>query len=358
MTDKTDYRATLNLPDTPFPMRGDLPKREPGWVKEWEDQGLYKRLRVARQGRQKFVLHDGPPYANGQIHMGHAVNKILKDMIVKSRQLKGLDAAYIPGWDCHGLPIENAIEKKFGRNLPRDEMQAKSRAFATEQIDIQMADFKRLGVLGDWDHPYRTMDFSNEADEIRAFKRVVERGFVYRGLKPVYWCFDCGSSLAEFEIEYADKKSQTLDVGFQADEPAKVLRGVRRPQPAARDDSLRRHLDHHRLDHPGQPGAEPQPGDRLRAGRHAARPPDPGRVAGREGAGPLQAGRQGAGHHPRQEAWTACSSGIRCTTSTPATGACRRSTWPTTPPPKTAPASSTPRRPTAWTTSTAAWRTA
>lgn len=222
MTDKTDYRATLNLPDTSFPMRGDLPKREPGWVKEWEDQGLYKRLREARCGREKFILHDGPPYANGQIHMGHAVNKILKDMIVKSRQLKGLDAAYIPGWDCHGLPIENAIEKKHGRNLPRDEMQAKSRAFATEQIGIQMGDFKRLGVLGDWDHPYKTMDFSNEADEIRAFKRVIERGFVYRGLKPVYWCFDCGSSLAEFEIEYADKKSQTLDVGFLADDPAKV----------------------------------------------------------------------------------------------------------------------------------------
>jgi isoleucyl-tRNA synthetase len=223
MTDKTDYRATLNLPDTPFPMRGDLPKREPAWVKEWEDKGLYKKLRAARCQHEKFVLHDGPPYANGQIHMGHAVNKILKDMIVKARQLKGLDAAYIPGWDCHGLPIENAIEKKFGRNLPRDEMQAKSRAFATEQIGIQMADFKRLGVLGDWDHPYRTMDFQNEAEEIRAFKRVIERGFVYRGLKPVYWCFDCGSSLAEFEIEYADKKSQTLDVGFKADEPKKVI---------------------------------------------------------------------------------------------------------------------------------------
>lgn len=222
MTDKTDYRATLNLPDTPFPMRGDLPKREPGWVKEWEDQGLYKRLREARCGRQKFILHDGPPYANGQIHMGHAVNKILKDMIVKSRQLKGLDAAYIPGWDCHGLPIENAIEKKHGRNLPRDEMQARSRAFATEQIALQMGDFKRLGVLGDWDHPYKTMDFTNESLEIRAFKRVMERGFVYRGLKPVYWCFDCGSSLAEFEIEYADKKSQTLDVGFKANDPAKV----------------------------------------------------------------------------------------------------------------------------------------
>jgi isoleucyl-tRNA synthetase len=223
MTDRTDYRATLNLPDTPFPMRGDLPRREPGWVREWEEKGLYKKLRAARCQHEKFVLHDGPPYANGQIHMGHAVNKILKDMIVKARQLKGLDAAYIPGWDCHGLPIENAIEKKFGRNLPRDDMQAKSRAFATEQIAVQMADFKRLGVLGDWEHPYRTMDFVNEAEEIRAFKRVIERGFVYRGLKPVYWCFDCGSSLAEFEIEYADKKSQTLDVGFRADEPGKVL---------------------------------------------------------------------------------------------------------------------------------------
>ena len=219
---KTDYRATLNLPDTPFPMRGDLPKREPGWVKNWEDQGLYQKLRTARQGAPKFVLHDGPPYANGQIHMGHAVNKILKDMIVKARQLKGMDAAYIPGWDCHGLPIENAIEKKFGRKLARDDMQAKSRAFATEQIDLQRVDFKRLGVLAEWDRPYRTMDFKNEAEELRAFKKVVERGFVYRGLKPVYWCFDCGSSLAEFEIEYADKKSQTLDVAFLSAEPAKL----------------------------------------------------------------------------------------------------------------------------------------
>nr|WP_319563363.1 isoleucine--tRNA ligase [uncultured Rhodoferax sp.] len=219
---KADYRSTLNLPDTPFPMRGDLPKREPQWVKQWEEQGLYQKLRDARQGAPKFILHDGPPYANGQIHMGHAVNKILKDMIVKARQLKGLDAAYIPGWDCHGLPIENAIEKKFGRKLARDDMQAKSRAYATEQIDQQRTDFKRLGVLGDWDHPYRTMDFKTEANEIRAFKRVIERGFVYRGLKPVYWCFDCGSSLAEFEIEYADKKSQTLDVGFLCNEPAQL----------------------------------------------------------------------------------------------------------------------------------------
>ena len=221
---KTNYRATLNMPDTAFAMRGDLPKREPAWAKAWSDQGLYKKLRVARKGAPLFVLHDGPPYANGKLHIGHALNKVLKDMIVKSKQLAGFDAQYIPGWDCHGLPIENAIEKLHGRKLSRDDMQAKSRAFATEQIDQQREDFKRLGVLGDWERPYRTMDFANEAGEIRAFKRVIERGFVYRGLKPVYWCFDCGSSLAEFEIEYADKKSDTLDVAFEAADKAALAK--------------------------------------------------------------------------------------------------------------------------------------
>jgi isoleucyl-tRNA synthetase len=232
----TDHRATLNLPDTPFPMRGDLAKREPAWIAAWNDpaHGIYQRLRDARHGAPLFVLHDGPPYANGAIHMGHAVNKVLKDMIVKARQLAGFDARYVPGWDCHGLPIENAIEKKHGRGLSRDEMQAKSRAYATEQIALQKADFQRLGVLGDWEHRYATMDPANEAGQIRAFKRVIERGFVYRGLKPVYWCFDCGSSLAEFEIEYADKKSQTLDVGFLADDPAALFAAFGVP-PVAKD---------------------------------------------------------------------------------------------------------------------------
>jgi isoleucyl-tRNA synthetase len=223
MNDKTNTPDTrINMMDTPFPMRGDLPKREPAWTQAWSDQGLYKKLRIARHGQPLFVLHDGPPYANGQLHIGHALNKVLKDMIVKSRQLAGFDAQYIPGWDCHGLPIENAIEKLHGRKLSRDDMQAKSRAFATEQIGQQREDFKRLGVLGDWEWPYRTMDPANEAGQIRAFKRVIERGFVYRGLKPVYWCFDCGSSLAEFEIEYADKKSDTLDVAFLCAQPEKL----------------------------------------------------------------------------------------------------------------------------------------
>ena len=231
MTDKkTDYRSTLNMMDTPFPMRGDLPKREPQWAQDWAKNGLYKKLRVARKNAPLFVLHDGPPYANGKLHIGHALNKVLKDMIVKSKQLAGFNAQYIPGWDCHGLPIENAIEKLHGRKLSRDDMQAKSRAFATEQIDQQREDFKRLGVIGDWERPYRTMDPANEAGQLRAFKRVMERGFVYRGLKPVYWCFDCGSSLAEFEIEYADKKSETLDVAFLCAQPDKLAAAFNLPK--------------------------------------------------------------------------------------------------------------------------------
>jgi isoleucyl-tRNA synthetase len=217
-----DYRSTLNLPDTPFPMRGDLPKREPAWAAQWNESGLYQQLRQASVGRPLFVLHDGPPYANGALHIGHAVNKILKDMVVKSRQLAGFDARYVPGWDCHGLPIENQIEKTFGRKLEKADVQAKSRTYAQEQIALQMADFKRLGVLGDWNQPYKTMDFGNEAGEIRVLKKLMQRGFVYRGLKPIYWCFDCQSSLAEFEIEYEDKNSSTLDVAFLCAEPEKL----------------------------------------------------------------------------------------------------------------------------------------
>ena len=210
-----DYKDTLNLPETPFPMRGDLAKREPEWVKDWNEKGIYKRLRSIARGRPRFVLHDGPPYANGDIHIGTAVNKILKDMVVKSKSLAGFDATYVPGWDCHGMPIEVQIEKKHGKNLPAAETQRLCRAFATEQIVRQKADFKRLGVLGDWDDPYLTMAPGNEADEIRVLGKLLEKGYVYRGLKPVNWCFDCGSALAEAEVEYADRKDPAIDVGFR-----------------------------------------------------------------------------------------------------------------------------------------------
>ena len=200
-----DYKATLHLPATDFPMRGDLPKREPDTLARWEADGLYAQLRANAKGRPLFVLHDGPPYANGAIHLGHAVNKILKDIIVKSKYLAGFDAPYIPGWDCHGLPIEIAIEKKYGKvgtKLDAVEFRRKCREYAESQIDLQRKDFKRLGVIGDWDNPYKTLDFRFEADEIRALAKIVDNGHLTRGVKPVHWCFDCGSALAEAEIEY------------------------------------------------------------------------------------------------------------------------------------------------------------
>src|SRR5450830_1138836 len=204
----------VNMTETPFPMRGDLAKREPNWVKQWQDKNIYQRIRKAAAGRPKFVLHDGPPYANGDIHLGHAVNKILKDIVVKSRTLAGFDAPYVPGWDCHGMPIEIQIEKLYGKNLPTADVLTKARAYALEQIDKQRAGFIRLGVLGEWDNPYMTMAYGNEADELRALGKLLEKGYVYRGLKPVNWCFDCGSALAEAEVEYQDKRDPAIDVGF------------------------------------------------------------------------------------------------------------------------------------------------
>ncbi len=219
---KPESKYPVNMTDTPFPMRGDLAKREPGWVKQWQDKKIYHRIRKAAAGRPKFILHDGPPYANGDIHLGHAVNKILKDMVVKSRTMAGFDAPYVPGWDCHGMPIEIQIEKQFGKNLPTAEVLQKARAYALEQIDRQRAGFIRLGVLGEWEKPYMTMAYGNEADELRALGKLLEKGYVYRGLKPVNWCFDCGSALAEAEVEYQDKRDPAIDVGFPFAEPEKV----------------------------------------------------------------------------------------------------------------------------------------
>ena len=218
----TDYKKTLNLPDTLFPMRGDLARREPAMLESWRERRFYERIREASRGRPRFVLHDGPPYANGDIHIGHAVNKILKDIIVKSKTMSGFDAPYVPGWDCHGMPIEVQIEKEHGKNLPAGETQRLCRAYATEQVARQKRDFQRLGVLGDWDRPYLTMAFRNEADEVRALGILLAKGYVYRGLKPVNWCFDCGSALAEAEVEYEDRKDPAIDVGFAFAQPEKV----------------------------------------------------------------------------------------------------------------------------------------
>ena len=246
-----DLKKTVNLLDTPFPMRGDLARREPGWLAQWQAQQRYQKLRKIAAGRPKFILHDGPPYANGDIHIGHAVNKILKDIIIRSKTQAGFDAPYVPGWDCHGLPIEHQIEKLVkgdkkaieaapsihariteyrkangldakATDLPASFIRELCREYAGLQIERQKKDFIRLGVLGEWDNPYRTMSFRSEADEIRALGKLYQQGYLFKGLKPVYWCFDCGSALAEAEVEYQDKTSPTIDVAFASAEPEKL----------------------------------------------------------------------------------------------------------------------------------------
>ncbi|MEN8133759.1 MAG: class I tRNA ligase family protein, partial [Pseudomonadota bacterium] len=221
-----DYKNTLNLPKTQFPMRGNLAKREPEMLRRWEATGLYQKIRQASSGRPKFILHDGPPYANGEIHIGHAVNKVLKDIIVKSKTLSGFDTPYIPGWDCHGLPIELQVEKRLGRaghKVDHKAFRQACRDYATAQIDTQRRDFKRLGVMGEWNRPYQTMDFSFEANILRALGRIIDRGHLHRGSKPVHWCVECGSALAEAEVEYEDKTSPSIDVRFPVADTAGFL---------------------------------------------------------------------------------------------------------------------------------------
>ena len=212
-----DYKDTVNLPRTDFPMKGDLAKREPQMLAEWNERDLYGQIRKASAGRPQFLLVDGPPYANGDIHIGHAVNKVLKDIIVKSKTLAGFDAPYIPGWDCHGLPIEHQVEKKLGKvgeKLTAAEFRQACREYALAQVDSQRRDFRRLGVLADWDRPYLTLDPRFEAEQIRGFARMVHNGHLLRGYKPVHWCLDCRSALAEAEVEYADKTSIAVDARF------------------------------------------------------------------------------------------------------------------------------------------------
>jgi isoleucyl-tRNA synthetase len=213
-TDNQHSNYALNLPETSFPMRGDLAKREPTWLKSWQDRKVYQRIRQARSGAKKFILHDGPPYANGDIHIGHAVNKILKDIIIKAKTLEGFDAPYVPGWDCHGLPIELVVEKEHGKNIDPAKFRELCRAYAATQVEKQKQDFVRLGVLGDWKNPYLTMNFKTEADIMRALGDIYKNGYLYQGSKPVHWCTDCGSALAEAEVEYEDVNSPAIDVGF------------------------------------------------------------------------------------------------------------------------------------------------
>ncbi|MBX9705893.1 MAG: isoleucine--tRNA ligase, partial [Gammaproteobacteria bacterium] len=221
-----DYKNTLNLPETDFPMKANLAQREPELLKRWQELDIYGMLRQQRAGKPKFVLHDGPPYANGNIHIGHAVNKTLKDIVVRSHSLDGYDAPYVPGWDCHGLPIEVNVEKKIGRvgdKVSATEFRQACRDYAASQVERQSQDFQRLGVCGDWKHPYRTMDFAYEANVIRALKTMYEHNHLQQGFKPVYWCFDCQSSLAEAEVEYKDKQSSSIDVKFTVRDQAQVL---------------------------------------------------------------------------------------------------------------------------------------
>ncbi|MEQ8259594.1 MAG: isoleucine--tRNA ligase [Alcanivorax sp.] len=233
----TDYKATLNLPHTDFPMKAGLSQREPKRLDQWQQRDLYRRIREASAGRPKFILHDGPPYANGDIHIGHAVNKILKDIIVKARTLDGFDAPYVPGWDCHGLPIELKVEQKVGKaghKVDAATFRKKCREFAAKQVEGQKRDFKRLGVFGDWDHPYLTMNYDTEANIIRALGKIAAGGHLTKGFKPVHWCLDCASALAEAEVEYEDKQSPAIDVAFAVTDPAdfKSRTGVEAASPA------------------------------------------------------------------------------------------------------------------------------
>jgi|TARA_R100000005_G_C5003293_1_gene211439 isoleucyl-tRNA synthetase len=223
----SNYKDTLNLPQTGFPMKASLAQREPQRIRQWQESGLYDKIRAASAGRPRFILHDGPPYANGDLHLGHAVNKVLKDIIVKSRSLAGFDAPYVPGWDCHGLPIELNVEKKVGKpgvKVSPAEFRQKCRDYAAGQVDRQRQDFIRMGVLGDWDNPYLTMNFQFEADIVRTLGRIIDNGHLHKGFKPVHWCLDCGSALAEAEVEYHDKHSTAVDVAFIALDPAAIAR--------------------------------------------------------------------------------------------------------------------------------------
>ncbi len=273
-----NYKETLNLPRTDFPMKADLPRREPLFLKRWAEIDLYGRIRAQSQGRPKFVLHDGPPYANGHIHLGHALNKILKDIIVKSRQMTGFDSPYVPGWDCHGLPIEHQVGKELkakGGSLSKVEIRQRCRAYAEKFIDIQRQEFQRLGVLGNWDHPYLTMRPAYVAEILEEYGQFYFSGAIHRSKKPIHWCATCRTALAEAEVEYENQRTPTIFVKFalaKAPEDRAAVRRLRKNLPG--------HLDHHALDLAGEPGHRRPPGPGIRRGGHRQRSPGGGRGPG------------------------------------------------------------------------------
>ena len=270
-----DYRHTLNLPKTDFPMKANLAKREPDILKAWETKETYRQLSQRAKGRPKYILHDGPPYANGNIHIGTALNKILKDFIVKSKFMAGFDSHYVPGWDCHGLPVEHEVEKSLGSRkgeFPLVEIRRRCRDYAAKFIGIQREEFKRLGVFGEWENPYLTMNFEYQATIVREFGKFLLNGSVYKGKKPVHWCPTCKTALAEAEVKYEDHRSSSIYVKFKmvstpshlARSRGKGVGGYRRCIPQTeRKTSLRHHLDHHALDDPGQFGHCPPSGFHL-----------------------------------------------------------------------------------------------
>ncbi|MDP2928469.1 MAG: class I tRNA ligase family protein, partial [Candidatus Omnitrophota bacterium] len=219
-----DYKQTLNLPKTDFPMKANLPNREPEFIKRWQDMGLYEKIRDLCKGRKKFILHDGPPYANGNIHMGHALNKILKDIVIRYKTMRGYDSPYVPGWDCHGLPVEHQLFKELKMTKYEiDQVQFRKKAYdyAMKYVGIQREQFKRLGIMGEWENPYLTLSKDYESAIIRSFGKLVEKGYIYKDLKPVNWCTTCETALAEAEVEYEDKTSPSIYVAFRLMEDSK-----------------------------------------------------------------------------------------------------------------------------------------
>ena len=229
MSNNIDYKNTLNLPQTKFPMKADLPKRELLLWKDWQDKNIYRFIREKSKGRHKYILHDGPPYANGDIHIGHALNKTLKDIIVKYKTMNGFDSVYVPGWDCHGLPVEHQLFKELGitkHQIAQVDFRKKAYAYAVKFVNIQKEQFKRLGVFGDWDNPYLTLDFQYEEAIVRSLGELVKKGYIYRGLKPVNWCYACETALAEAEVEYEDRASPSIYVKFEMSYPQEVLKNI------------------------------------------------------------------------------------------------------------------------------------